>query len=148
MKPQRKVLIYNDDPAIRKAYATYLNRNGISADSCGALAELKRLLLWYEYEFILINIDSLTQAADRPPPAPALNTIIAEHQAGSPILIATSSQPEAEPKPWDYAWFLPEPLTPKGLLTAISQIRQQQPNMDSKSQLKLRKSLSKPMTFD
>ncbi len=148
MKLQRKVLIYNCDPAIRKAYASYLNRNGISADSCGILSELKRLLSWYEYEFILINVESLQQDPAFPQLESSLNVIIQEHQASDPILIATSSQPEMKHKLWDYSWFLQEPLTPKSILTMISKIRQHHPITDHKSRLKLRKSLSKPMTLD
>lgn len=148
MKPQRKVLIYNCDPAIRKAYASYLSRNGISADSCGTLSELKRLLLWYEYEFILINVESLQQDPAFSQLASSLNVIIQEHQAGNPILIATSSQPQVKHKLWDYSWFLQEPLTPKSILTTISKIRQQHPVTDHKGRLKLRKSLSKPMALD
>lgn len=148
MKLQRKVLIYNCDPAIRKAYASYLNRNGISADSCGTLSELKRLLSWYEYEFILINVESLQQDPAFSQLESSLNVIIQEHQASDPILIATSSQPEVKHKLWDYSWFLQEPLTPKSILTMISKIRQQHPVTDHKSRLKLRKSLSKPMALD
>lgn len=148
MKQQRKVLIYNCDPAIRKAYASYLNRNGISADSCGTLSELKRLLSWYEYEFILINVESLQQDPAFSQLEFSLNVIIQEHQAGDLILIATSSQPEVKDKVWDYSWFLQEPLTPKRILTTISKIHQQHPVTDHKSRLKLRKSLSKPMALD
>lgn len=151
LKPQRKVLIYNCDPAIRKAYASYLNRNGISADSCGTLPELKRLFSWYEYEFILVNVESLQQGSTFSTLSQlesSLNVIIQEHQAGDPILIATSSQPEVKYKLWDYSWFLQEPLTPKSILTTISKIRQQHPVTGHKGRLKLRKSLSKPMALD
>lgn len=147
LKPRHQILIYNRDAAIRKAYATYLNRNGLPTDSCGTLSELRRLLSWYEYEFILINLDSLRQDPALSTLGTSLETIIGEHQA-DPILIATSSRPEPGKKLWNYSWFLKEPLTPKGILTTISQIRQQQPKTDNKNHLKLRKSLSKSMELE
>ena len=147
MKLQHQILIYNYDPAIRKAYATYLNRNGIPTDSCGTLPELKRLLSWYEYEFILINVDSLHEVPILSGTEIPLETIISQQQPDA-ILIATSSQIENEHEVCNYNWFLSEPLTPKGILTLISKIRQQQPKTQNKNHMKLRKSLSKPMEFD
>ncbi len=147
MKPQHQILIYNYDPAIRKAYATYLNRNGIPTDSCGTLPELKRLLSWYEYEFILINVDSLHEDPALSEAEISLEAIINRQQPAA-TLIATSSQTESEHKFRNYTWFLPEPLTPKGILTLISKIRQQQPKTQNRSHMKLRKSLSKPMELE
>lgn len=144
MKSQHRLLIYNRDPAIRKATASYLNRNGLLTDSCGSLAELKRLLAWHHYEFILVNIDQAHPGPESSSSATSLTALIGEHQAEC-IIIATSNRLREAAELKEYRWFLQEPLTPKGILTVVSKIRQQQPKTNSQRHLKLRKSLSKAM---
>lgn len=147
MKPQHQILIYHHDAAMRRAYAGYLNRNGLPTDSCGTVPELDRLLSWYDYDFILINVDALPQNQE---PSSGMTTVLdavfTKHQS-DPVLIATSSQQEKTREEWIYDWFLQEPLTPKAILTTVSRIRQQQPKANSSGHIKLRKSLAKPMAF-
>ena len=148
MKPQHQILIFHHDAAMRRAYAGYLNRNGLPTDSCGSVPELDRLLSWYEYEFIFINIDILQGEQALPSGmSTVLEAAVTECQL-DPVLIATSSRPETERKLWDYDWFLQEPLTPKGILTTVSKIRQHRPKAASRGHFKLRKSLAKPMAYE
>lgn len=143
MKSQRKLLIYSLDSTLRKAYATYLHRNGIPTDSCGTIEELKRLSSWYVYEFILINVDTLTVDSERTALEQCLKSLIEQADAET-LLIATSKLPKEQVEFNYFNWFLQEPITPKRILTAISQIRQQFP----KRHISLRKSLSKPLEFE
>lgn len=143
MKSQRKLLIFSLDSALRKAYASYLQRNGIPTDSCGTQEELKRLLSWHVYEFILINVDSL-KAEESQQAIEGYFAGLTGQSNFETLLIATSKRPESETTFSQYHWFLQEPITPKRLLTTISQIRQKFPRRHSR----LRKSLSKPIEFD
>jgi len=147
LKLQHQILIYSQDAAMRKAYASYLNRNGLPTDSCGTLVELTRLLSWYDYDFVLINIDTLENKTATANLSTIITHASGQHQI-APLIIATSIKSEASLEHLDYDWFLQEPLTPKGLLTTISTIRQQRPKFPERGHIKLRQSLSKPITFD
>jgi hypothetical protein len=138
-------LIYNRDTAIRKAYATFLTRNGIPADSCGTLSELVRLLSWYAYDFVLVNIDNLHADQELQQSNATLDEIVQRYQLSATIIV-TSNNPNFDRPNWPHAWVLREPLTPRVILTAISEIRGQQSyHGDKKEYLKLRQYLSRPI---
>ena len=145
MSSQHKILIYSSDVAMRRAYAAYLTRSGIPADSCGTLPELDRLLSWHRYDFVLVNIDQSQAETESQPFIPPLTEILHRYRMETTI-IATATDPTLEEAIWQQAWFLREPLTPRNLLTAISEIRSRQSkHSNERDHLRLRQYLSRPL---
>jgi DNA-binding NtrC family response regulator len=142
---QHKILIYSSDIAMRRAYATYLTRNGIPADSCGTLPELDRLLSWHTYDFVLVNVDHSHADTESQQFIPPLTEILHRYHTDTTI-IATANDPTLEEAIWQQAWFLREPLTPRNLLTTISEIRSRQSKHgNERDHLRLRQYLSRPL---
>lgn len=136
-----KLLIYNRDAPLRQAYADYLTRHGLLTHSCGSLAELFRLLLWYPYEALLVDLDTALQY-----PLPLLSVV--QRYLPETTVIGTSNRMPLEAatlaNQLHVTWFLLEPLTPKRVLEMISIIGDRRCTSTEKSmQLQLRQRLAR-----